>query len=250
MTTATPQARTSGALIAAALAGLGLWLALHAGLRATGLYGPADARPLILLSFFILWPAPFLLLGREGRRVIGLFRAPGLERAALAAGAGAAFAAGAFALCWGLFADQASNPFVSVRDSYFSGAALPPLGVAGLFMLFTIPALIFSPVGEEIFCRGVIWRRISLLAGPAAGVATSAAVFASLHLLHHGLLVEAGAIGFRWGSGLTWFALMFTVSILFSALRAWGGTIWVAVIAHAGFNLAMNAAIFTVLGAP
>lgn len=250
MSTVTPQARTGGAMIAVALAGLGLWLVLHAGLRATGLYGPAEARPLILLSFFMFWPAPFFLLGREGRRAIGLFRAPGLMRAGLSACAGAAFAAGAFALCWGLFGDQASNPFVSIRDSYFSGAALPPLGLAGLFALFTIPALIFSPVGEEIFCRGVIWRRISLLAGPAAGVAASAAVFAGLHLLHHGLLVEAGAIGFRWVSGLVWFALMAAVSFVFSALRSWSGTIWAAVIAHAGFNLAMNAAIFTVLGAP
>jgi hypothetical protein len=250
MITVTPPARTGGAMITVALAGLGLWLVLHAGLRATGLYGPAEARPLILLSFFMLWPAPFFLLGREGRLAIGLFQAPGLMRAGLSAWAGAAFAAGAFALCWALFGDQASNPFVSIRDSYFSGAALPPLGQAGLFALFTIPALIFSPVGEEIFCRGVIWRRISLLAGPAAGVAASAAIFAGLHLLHHGLVLDAGAIGFRWGSGAIWFALMAAVSLLFSALRSWSGTIWAAVIAHAGFNLAMNTAIFTVLGAP
>jgi membrane protease YdiL (CAAX protease family) len=116
-----------------------------------------------------------------------------------------------------------------------------------LFLIFTGPALITSPVGEEFLSRAVIHQRAAASWGPLAGGIVSASVFAGLHLMHHGITYSSGAVGFVGASGLLWFALTFAVSLMFTALRKRGGTIWLAVLAHAGFNLAMNAAIFSVL---
>jgi hypothetical protein len=41
--------------------------------------------------------------------------------------------------------------------------------------------------------------------------------------------------------------MMFFTALLFTALRRGGGTLWLAVVSHAFFNLAMNALIFSVL---
>ncbi len=78
-----------------------------------------------------------------------------------------------------------------------------------------------------------------------AGVVISAAVFAALHVMHHGLLRTPDGWGYVGWSGATWFALMFSTSLVFSTLRMRSGSIWTAVVAHAGFNLAMNGIIFT-----
>jgi uncharacterized protein len=228
-----------------AAAGLVVWLAAHTALRAYGLFGPADARRLIVLSFLMLWPTPFLLLTREERRAVG-FGAPRKAMWWLIAFlAGAAFAGAAFALCFALYGASAENPFVSVRASFLTGAGIPDVGPLALFLIFTGPALVFSPIGEEFFCRGVIQERVGSVWGAAAGVVASAGVFAALHMLHHGITFRDGAIGFIGVSGLVWFALMFGVSMLFTTLRKGGGSIWLAVVAHAGFNVVMNAAIFS-----
>jgi membrane protease YdiL (CAAX protease family) len=120
-----------------------------------------------------------------------------------------------------------------------------------LFLIFTGPALIFSPVGEEVFCRGVIYGRVRASGDGGssrqlAGAFTSAAVFATIHLMHHGLVVADGVVGFRVASGAAWFVMMFVTSLLFSGVRSAGASIWLAVVSHAAFNLAMNAAIFAV----
>ncbi len=135
-----------------------------------------------------------------------------------------------------------------MHDSYLSGA-VPAVGPLGLFLIFTGPALIFSPFGEEVFCRGVIFGRVNAsgknrASRALAGTLASATVFASIHLLHHGVTLTDGSVGFRVVSGTMWFVMMFLTSILFSSLRSAGGTIWLAIVAHSAFNLGMNAAIF------
>lgn len=220
-------------------------------MRAWGLFGPAALRPLILGSFLLLWPTPYLFLSAVERRVIG-FGKPSAGRWWLVAiAAGFAASLGCFAIAWLLFGATPDNPFVSVRNSFLSGGA-PAVGPLALFFIFTGPALIFSPYGEEVFCRGVIFGRVKASgatpgARHVAGIMTSAGIFAAIHLLHHGVTLTDGVVGFRATSGLVWFVMMFFTSVLFSSLRSAGHSIWLAIVAHSAFNLAMNAAIFSVL---
>lgn len=72
----------------------------------------------------------------------------------------------------------------------------------------------------------------------------SALVFATAHLVHHGIFVSDGAVVFRAASGALWFLSMIAASLLFSFARRFAGTIWASVVCHAGFNLGMNTFIF------
>lgn len=224
------------------------WLAVHAALRAYGLFGPVEARKLILASFMLLWPTPWIMLTREERRAIGFGPPPRAAWWLIAPLMGAVFAVVAFGACYALYGASADNPFVSIRQSFLTGPDIPTgLSPMALFLIFTGPALIASPVGEEFLSRAVIHQRAAAAWGPMAGPIVSASVFAGLHLMHHGITYSSGAVSFIGASGLLWFALTFAVSLMFTALRKRGGTIWLAVLAHAGFNFAMNAAIFSVL---
>jgi hypothetical protein len=223
---------------------------VHVALRARGLFGPPSLRPLILGSFLLLWPTPYLLLSADERRQIGFGKPKGARWWGIATVAGLVAALGCFALAWLLFGATPDNPFISIRNSFLSGGA-PAVGPLGLFLIFTGPGLIFSPYGEEVFCRGVIYGRVRASGDhpgsrQGAGIVASAVVFASIHLLHHGLTLSDGVAGFRVVSGAVWFGMMFLLSIMFSTLRSAGGSIWLAIIAHSAFNLAMNAAIFSV----
>lgn len=229
---------------APAIVGAGVILVVHTAMRAAGLFGPPDQRPLILGSFLLLWVTPFFLLTREDRQAIGLFRSVGLRWWARAFVYGAVISLVVFASAFALYGTGAGHPFASVRNSFLSGV-IPPLSPFGQFLLFTGPALIFSPIGEEFFCRGVIARLGENLAGPLVGVAASAFVFASLHIMHHGLLRSAEGWSFMIAPGALWFAQTFTISALFSMIRRASGSIWMAVAAHSGFNLVMNAVIFS-----
>jgi uncharacterized protein len=230
--------------------GLLAFLMVHVWLRAKGLFGAPSLRPLILGSFLLLWPTPWLLLSTAERQQIGFGKPQARVWWLTALASGMAAALVCFVIAWLLFGATPDNPFVSVRASFLSGG-VPPVGPLGLFLIFTIPGLIFSPFGEEVFCRGVIYGRVrSALGDPssaAVGIAVSALVFATIHLLHHGVTVTDGTLGFRVGSGAVWFTMMFLTSLVFSTLRRAGGSIWLAIAAHSAFNLAMNAAIFSVL---
>jgi membrane protease YdiL (CAAX protease family) len=224
--------------------GIFIVLCIHAAMRFVGLFGPAEMRPLILGSFLLLWLTPFILLDRDDRRAIGLFRLGSPTKLALSVFTGAVIAALVFIVGFAFYGLSADHPYSSVRDSYLSGV-IPPLEGMSLFALFTIPAVIFSPIGEEFFCRGVIVRRGEKTVGYPAGVFLSALVFSALHIFHHGIVRVDGAWGYIGWSGVFWFGATFAISAAFSMLRRWSGTIWSAVLAHSGFNLVMNAFIFS-----
>ncbi len=229
-----------------AVIGAAVALAVHTVMRARGLFGPPQGRPLILASFLLFWPTPWLFLRADERRAIGFGRPRAWTWWPIAVLSGVAAALICFGLSWLLFAATADNPFISIRQSFLSGG-VPPVGRLGLFLIFTGPGMIFSPFGEEVFCRGVLYGRVRAASSSAlAGTLASASIFASIHLLHHGLTLHDGEVGFRLLSGVLWFVMMFCTSLLFSALRTAGSTIWLAVISHSAFNLAMNAAIFSV----
>lgn len=234
-----------GALIA-----LGVLL-VHAALRAYGLFGEAGARPFLVASFVLLWLTPWICLRKEERADLGFARLPGLAASLMWICAGGLCAAALHFAFFALYGLGAEHAYSSVRATMFNGVAVPELGDWALFAMFAAPGLIFSPIGEEFFCRGVLARLGARAWGKTAEIALPAAVFAGLHIMHHGLDRDAsGAWIFMAMSGALWVSAMFVVSVLFSVARMRTGSIWAAVFCHAGFNLAMTAAIFLVFGKP
>lgn len=213
-------------------------------LRAAAMLGPASWRPLFVIHCLFMIATPWLLLSHEGRQAAGIRRGGSL---AMFAGA-LAFGVTAASLChligYGLFGTGADNWYVSVANS-FRAQPTPGLSTLQLYFIFTIPGILFSPFGEEIFFRGVLQRALETRFSARTSTLIEAGWFGAAHLIHHGLLLTAAGVSLLWKSAPLWFLLMMALSIGFAGLRKKAGAVWPAVAAHASFNATMNAFIFS-----
>ncbi len=101
-----------------------------------------------------MWPLPFLFFTASGRAAMGLRkveRPAWLGRALLI---GAASALLIFELGYELYGKGPANWYVSIRNSWAIDPATAGLPRGQLFLIYTLPAILFSPVGEEFFFRG------------------------------------------------------------------------------------------------
>lgn len=219
--------------------------ALFAALRFYSYFGGQEFQSLPLVaSFLAMWFTPSVFLSPSGARRIGLVRPRGLLWIPVALLAGASLAYACYLIGYLLFGYTDNNWFMSVGYTYLSDQRFPQLSQFAAFSVFTIPALVFSPVGEELFFRGILLESIRERCAASSANLASAGLFAALHLVHHGIVRLGDSYKFLWISGLLWFALMLASSLVFSALRHRFGSIWVSVLAHAAFNLTMNVTIF------
>jgi membrane protease YdiL (CAAX protease family) len=233
-----PAAAGSAWQLAAALA------ALFAATRVVGVLGPNSLRWLLPLGFTLMALTPFLLLDAAGRRAAGLtWRAPPLMfPVAIVIGGAAAF--GCFALGYALFGTGNDNWFVTIGHSYSRMVDTIGWSTARLHLFFTLPAMIFSPIGEEIFFRGYLQYAFEQRFSARVSTIAECAAFGLVHICHHGLLIASTGLVFRAVSGSLWVGLMFFAAMLFAYLRRKSGSLLPAIAAHATFNLVMNLTIF------
>ena len=120
-----------------------------------------------------------------------------------------------------------------------------PLSLSGpgVFLLFAVPAVLFSPVGEEIFFRGMTYTLPADRWGGRSAGWISALAFAGIHLFHHSLFRDPSGVHFRWIPGGLWFGLMILLRGMFTVIRKNSGSSWPGAAAHAAFNLSMNVMI-------
>ena len=212
---------------------------VHASIRFGGLWN----FQLIALSMVVVWPLPWLLCAREGRTEIG-FRVPaswwwmlcGPSVGIAVLGIGAAVA-------WALFGSGPDNWFThhATELGRIAGDAPPGLTAPALFWTLTVPAMLFSPLGEEFLYRGFLLRVGSTLWGDRAGTVVQAAAFAFVHLAHYGLQpVQPAVIGL-------FLPTNFVVALALAWMVRRSGSLWVAVAAHSVYNLGLNALVFGLL---
>ena len=204
-------------------------------------------NPLLPLSFLIMVLCPFVFLGKEGRWKIGLTKPDKSIWLAWAALLGGAMATICFLLGYIVFGTTENNWFMTVGNFYTVTPEMAEFPMWALFLMFTIPALIFSPFGEELFFRGFMQSTLEQRLTPKAAMSVVAIIFAGIHLFHHGVARENNEFKFYFLSGCIWFGLIFTTSILFEICRRKSGCIWASVICHMSFNLFMNIFIFAFL---
>ena len=218
--------------------------ALFAAVRFIGILGPLQLRWVLPLGFVIMAILPFALLPAPSRREMGLKLPARPQSYVVAIVTGAMAAAACFALGTALFGASDENWFVSIASYYRRQMDTTGWDMLRLHLVFTIPALIFSPIGEEMFFRGylqyVLERRFSARASTVA----ECSAFAAIHLCHHGLFFTASGLGFRPLSGAIWMLLMFGTAWMFASLRKHSDSLLPAILSHAVFNLVMNATIF------
>jgi membrane protease YdiL (CAAX protease family) len=217
---------------------------VFAGVRVIGTLGPASLRWVLPLGFVLMTILPFVLLRAPARRDMGLKLAGNARAYGVGILAGAAAAFTCFALGTALFGSGEDNWFVSIANSYRQMMNTAGWDAVRLHLVFTIPAIIFSPIGEEIFFRGYLQYALEQRFSTRASTIGECAAFAVIHLCHHGLFVTATGVSLRPLSGLIWMLLMFCTALLFAWLRKSSGSLLPAILSHAVFNLVMNFTIF------
>jgi len=211
----------------------------HAVVRFGGLWNPQ----LIPLSMIIIWPLPWLLCPRDGRRAMGLTAPTSWKWF----GVGPVVAGGVLAGCagaaWAAFGWGPANWLVQHARALNAAVAPMPTGASAgaLFVIVTVPALVFSPLAEEFLYRGFLLTDLSERWGARPATIVQAAAFAGVHLAHYGLRPFQPALI------AVWVPSMFVAALAFGWIVKKSGSLWPAVVAHGVFNLSMNGLVFVLL---
>ena len=221
---------------------------IFGAIRGLGMLGPPHYRPLIPLGFICMMILPFIFLTKDGRRQIGFSRSNKFKYY----GIGILFGLTASAVCFGigmlLFDTSSDNWFITIRNYYLTTLSMTAVSTFQLFFIFTIPAMTFSPIGEEIFFRGFLQEALNSRFTVETSILFESLLFGIVHIFHHGFVRAAdGSIQFYFLSGILWVGLMFLTAYGFALVRKVSTSIYPAMIAHTTFNLMMNVFIFSFL---
>lgn len=147
----------------------------------------------------------------------------------------------------GLFGYGEDNWFVTIAGNYRGTLDTAGMDLLRLHLIFTLPALLFSPIGEEIFFRGFLQEALQDRYSVRTSTLLEAGLFGLVPLCHHGLSATVAGIELRPVSGLVWRVPMFCAALLFAWLRRASGSLYPAMAGHAAFNATMNGMIFAAL---
>lgn len=216
-------------------------------MRAAGMLGPAGSRWLLPLGFVFMAFTPWVLLSSEGRRHIGLAKSVSARYFAYGITSGVLAALACFVIGLALFGTAPGNWFISIASNYRKIVDTTSFTTTKLHLVFTVPAMLFSPIGEEIFFRGVLQRTLEQRLSAKVSTTIECAAFGLVHLCHHGLFLGISGITFLPLSGALWTILMFLVGWMFASIRKRSESLFPAIASHVSFNVAMNVVIFSFL---
>jgi membrane protease YdiL (CAAX protease family) len=200
---------------------------------------------MISIIFLFMWFSPFLFLTKSGRRYIGIKKPLNYYRLFYSFIAGALICILIYIVAIFLFKHTLSNWFVYISKSYTaSGIVLKGSQRQIYFLIYSLTGMTFSPIGEELFYRGLVHGSfVGKFGEQKASIADSLA-FALTHLAHFGIVYFSGGWHFLFIPALLWVFCMFIVSRLFFICKEKTGSILGAIISHAAFNLTMMYFIF------
>ena len=107
-----------------------------------------------------------------------------------------------------------------------------------------LTGMVFSPVGEELFFRGIVHSSFAKSIGDKKASVVDSLAFSLTHISHFGLVFINDRWDFLATPTLIWVLSMFLVSVLFFVFRKYSGSILGAMICHSAFNLGMIYCIF------
>jgi membrane protease YdiL (CAAX protease family) len=196
---------------------------------------------LIMLASAIL---PFVFLNKYGQKEIGVTATRKYGWLLGAFVAGIAFSVLLHYLGQGLYGNSYDNWYVYIGISYHIPAAISPLNKMVLFSITALMGMLFSPIGEELFFRGIVYSSLKKSTSDRIAAIVESTAFAITHIAHFGLVYINGQWNLLMIPTLIWVLGMFGASLLFLHFKKRSESIWGAVICHAGFNLGMIFSIF------
>lgn len=200
---------------------------------------------LVSIIFMLMWITPFILLNKKGRTYIGIRKPQNYKWLLYSFLIGAAFCSFMFVSSQLLFGDSISNSFVYISKSYTLPRGEPTaINKLILFITFSLTGMTFSPIGEEFLYRGVIHGSFVERFGEQKASLFDSLAFSITHLAHFGIIYNLGKWDFLFFPALLWVSGMFILSQLLFRCKQMTGSIWGAVIGHAGYNFGMMYWIF------
>jgi membrane protease YdiL (CAAX protease family) len=214
-------------------------LVLHANLT--------RSYQVVALVFVAMLLLPWLLLTRAGRRTIGLVWPRRWTGVLLGGALGALSCAVLFYLTTFFFGLGEGNSLVYIAGTYGNlPAVLTDQNRLVSFLIFAGTSMVFSPLGEEVFYRGLVHECFARSVGSRKATWIDSAAFALVHVAHFGLVYAGPTSGWHLlpGPALLWVASLLVTCLLFSLARKMSGSLVGSIVAHALFNLTMNYFIF------
>lgn len=146
-----------------------------------------------------------------------------------------------------LYGHSIENWYIYIGKSYNI-----PDGIKGneklvMFVIMAFTGMVFSPVGEELFFRGIVHSSFAKSLGNFKASLIDSSAFALTHLSHFGLIFFNGKWSLLPLPALIWVSGMFVVSLVFNLCRTKTGSLLGAIICHAAFNFGMIYSIFYLL---
>lgn len=191
--------------------------------------------------------APFVFLSKHGRKTIGLTKPTKKFLLLCAFISGLISSMVMYIAGVSLYGHSFENWYVYIGKSYNIRDGIIGNEKLIMFMIMAITGMIFSPVGEELFFRGIVHSSFAKSFGNLKASFIDGTAFAITHLSHFGLVFINGKWKFLPIPALLWVSGMFAVSIIFYFCRKNTGSLWGAIACHAAFNLGMIYSIFYLL---
>ncbi|NBA86562.1 CPBP family intramembrane metalloprotease [Emticicia sp. CRIBPO] len=206
--------------------------------NASGNYGSIG---LIMLMSAI---TPFIFLSRAGQKKIGITRPKNYSWLLIAFICGLIASVLLYLTGHILYGNSYENWYSYIGKSYNIPAGINEGDKKILFVVMAVTGMTFSPVGEELFFRGIVHSAFEKSLGRKKASIIDSSAFALTHISHFGLVFINGIWRFFFMPALIWVLSMFLVSILFFVFRKHSGSILGSILCHSAFNLGMIYCIF------
>lgn len=192
--------------------------------------------------------APFIFLNKSGRKKIGIKKTENRNWLIIAFSIGVAFSVSLYFLGETLYGNSYANWYNYIGKSYSIPEGIDQQGKLVMFGIMALTGMTFSPIGEELFFRGIVHSSFANSVGNRKASLIDGSAFALVHISHFGLVFHNQQWEFLLLPTLIWVLSMFLVSILFYVCRKRSGSILGAIICHSAFNLGMIYCIFYPIG--
>lgn len=191
--------------------------------------------------------APFIFLSKPGRIRIGLVRTNKYRWTILAFICGVLASLILFYIGRVLYGHSNENWYVYIAKSYKIPSGIAETDKKVMFFIMAVTGMTFSPIGEELFFRGIVQSSFAASFGEKRALIIDSLAFSLTHIAHFGLVFINQGFTLYAAPTLIWVLSMFLLSMVFYFFKKRSGSLISALICHAGFNLGMIFSIFYLL---
>jgi uncharacterized protein len=210
--------------------------------NATGKYSSSIGLIMTLSAI-----APFLFLTKYGRKEIGITKPRSFKWLLIGIACGLLASLVLYFIGQILYDNSYQNWYQYIGKLYNIPADITEADKKIMFVIVAITSMLISPIGEELFFRGIVHASFSKSIGEQKASLVDSSAFALTHIAHFGLVFVNNQWDFYLMPTILWVSSMFLVSLLFYAFRKRSGSILGAILCHSAFNLGMTYGIFYLL---